>query len=119
MAATAHITLPSIVRGDTWDGLTITGVTIDGEAPSTELASVLIHFRTARTATGDAAHILSSADEEELVIDDAATWTVTAPAQSLPLTAGKWYFDVQFTDDAGAVRTYLDGTLTIIQDITR
>lgn len=119
MACPAQLTLPAHVRGDTWEGFAVTGILIDDAAPATALASVLIHFRSATDATGTADHVLSTADADELVIDDADAWAFTAPAQDLPLAAGKWYYDIQCTDAAGDIRTYIAGTLTIIQDVTR
>lgn len=119
MAKPGSITLPPHVRGDTWDGFSVTEVLIDDAVPAVALASALIHFRTSDDATGEPAHVLSTDDADELVIDDADAWTVTAPAQLLPLAVGRWYFDLQFTDDAGDVRTYVSGKLTVLQDVTR
>ena len=119
MSGPATITLPPVVRGDTWDGFVVTGVLLDDAAPASALASALIHFREATDAEDPAGHELSTDDAAELVIDDAAAWTLRAPAQSLPLAAGKWFFDIQFTDAAGDVRTYVSGTLTVLQDVTR
>ena len=119
MGCPANVILPAHVRGDTWDGFTVTSVLLDGVAPSSALASALIHFRTAKDATGDPDHVLSTADADELVIDDEDAWTLRAPAQLLPLAAGKWYWDLQLTDAAGDTHTYITGTLTILQDVTR
>lgn len=119
MSCPATVTLPSVVRGDTWDGFTITGVLLDDEAPASALASALLHFRSAADAAGDPDHVLDTSDPAELVIDDAAAWTLRAPAQILPLAAGRWVFDLEFTDAAGDVHTYVSGVLTVLQDVTR
>ncbi|MGH2622630.1 MAG: hypothetical protein ACRDE7_03105 [Sphingobacterium sp.] len=38
---------------------------------------------------------------------------------SLTLAAGKYYYDLEVTDEGGFVTTYLKGTWEIIRDITR
>ena len=108
---------PSAVRGDTFNGVTVTGVTVDGANPTTTLASTRIHFRSAPSATPAGLQLTSSGGN--ITISSVTTWACQVSAFSVSLTPGVWYYDWEFTDSAGAVRTYLAGKWRIAQDCTR
>lgn len=112
-------TMPTFVRGDTWQGVDSMTITVNSAAPANSLSSVLTQFRRNRTATGEPLLELSSADASEIVIDDADNWVIQFPPQQLSLPAGTFYYDIQFTDSSGAVKTYVSGTIVVQPDVTR
>lgn len=110
------VTLDSLVRGDTWPGFRVQ-ITINGSKPANDLSSVLMHFRTAKDAPGNPSLALTSSSG--ITINDADLWDVTVNSQILALAAGVWFWDMQFTDVAGNVNTYIEGRLLIVQDVSR
>ena len=111
-------TLPAFTHGDTWDGVPTITITIDDAAPSTALSSVRMHFRTTAAQKGSPLLELTSA-AGDITITSAANWIISIPAQSLDLPVGTLYYDIEFTDTAGTITTYLSGTITVAQDVTR
>ncbi|GAA5124698.1 hypothetical protein JIN84_13015 [Luteolibacter yonseiensis] len=105
--------MDSFLRGDWWDGVPSIRITVNGEPPLSPIVSARLQFRTGNllgcqieTPTG-------------IVIEDAAGWHLSIPAQALALQAGAWNYDLETTDAEDVVRTYIKGTITVIQDITR
>jgi len=114
----AKYDLPGVTRGDEWEGFGVL-VLVNDAAPPVALALVEIHFRATPGATGAPLASLSSADTDQIEITNAATWTYLVQKQTLALPAGRFYHDVQTTDTAGVVKTYLAGTIKVTQDVTR
>jgi len=110
-------TIPAAVTGDTFAGIPELSVTVNGSSPSSSLASVRMQFRTSATAT-TAALELTSADSE-ITINDAAAWNITVEPFSISLDAGNYVYDIEFTDAGGDVKTYVTGTWSVAQDVTR
>lgn len=111
-------TLQPMVRGDQWRGISSITILVNGDPPASTLASARMHFRLSR----DSREIglgLSSAVAGEITIVSAANWQMSVPPRSLNLHAGLWGWDLETTSAAGVVKTYLEGTLLIQQDITR
>lgn len=113
----AKLDLPSVLRGDTFPKFSITGVTVDGAAPTSALAGVQIDFRTSPGASTAA---LSLSTGSGITIDDAAAWAFSVDAFTVTLDAAvRYYFDIETTDAAGTVRTYAAGSWFVGQDVTR
>jgi hypothetical protein len=107
----------SILRGDSWRGLPSIVVRVNGSPPASALASARMQFRQLPVSPS-VGHELSTA-AGSITITSAANWELSIPAQELPLGARLWYWDLETTDAAGTVRTYLKGTLEIQQDVSR
>lgn len=121
MTTPANVTLPSFVRGDTWDGIDEITITVNDAAPPYPLASAKIEFRKG-SKTGDLGHTLSTAPQSGdgiIQVADAALWKLIVPPQDMPLTAAIWHYDIQTTDSQGTVKTYIAGTVTVEQDVTQ
>lgn len=118
MEVSSTYNLPSVKRGDTWDGVPQLQITIGGEAPSGDLASVRLHFRSRPDAPGDPALELGSATGE-IVILDAAAWQIRIPEQILALEPGTWVYDMETVSSTGRTKTYVGGSLLVEHDITR
>jgi hypothetical protein len=114
--ATYH--LPSVVEGDTWAGIPALTVRVNNAAPASALALVRIQIRR-RHDDADALVSLHSGSGGGISIDDAAAWEVSVARRVLDLPAGRYVHDVEFTDAAGEVRTYLAGSLSVGKQVTR
>jgi len=109
--------IPACVSGDTFPGLRISSVTINGAAPTTALASVRVDFRTAPDAAAAALSLNSSSSG--ITINNNATWDFELDAFTITLDADCYFYDIETTDSGGTVRTYLRGSWTVAQDTTR
>lgn len=112
MAPQKYIMQP-VPRGDQWTGVPTITIKVNGLVPAVPLASARMQFRKfdklgAELSTGAGIDIVS-----------AAGWELSIPAQSLPLGAGKWDYDLEAINTDGAVKTYVEGSINIKQDITK
>jgi hypothetical protein len=106
--------LTPVVYGDTWNGVSAvyssTGNTFDSD-----LATVKMSFRDTDGTLGLA--LTSSAG---IVINNANTYNFTvSPITPLTLAVGVWYWSIETTSAAGIIKTYLAGTLEVLDDPTR
>lgn len=109
---------PSVKAGDTWSGFGPVTFTVDGSEPSNAIASVRLQFRTRDQIGGsDYAAQLTSAGGD-ITIDDADAWQITIPAQVLDLDPATYWYDVEITDNAGGIYSWLEGKLSVKPDIT-
>jgi hypothetical protein len=106
--------LTPVVYGDTWNGLSCvyssTGTIFDSN-----LASVRMMFRDTDGNLG-----LSQSSTAGIVINDANLYDFTVTAITpMTLAVGAWYWSIETTSVAGKIKTYLAGTLEILNDPTR
>lgn len=113
MARPAQITLPPIVRGDTWDGISVT-LSSSGTALADSLTSVRMIFHEAAADT-DTLTLTSTGGD--ISITSTAGWEFTVdPITPFPLDPGTQYWNIETTDSAGSIKTYLVGTIQILND---
>lgn len=111
------LTLTPFTEGDTWDGIPSITITINGAQPSSALSVVTLRFKKSGGLLSDVVE-LTSATPAQITITNAATWTLTVPAQIVAdLTAGKWDWRMKFTDAAGKKRTYLADQITVLETV--
>lgn len=96
------------MRGDTWNGFSVSGVLVNGANPSSPATSASLDFYQ-KTAAGLGSPKLTL----PVTIDSAATWGMTVPPQVLTLGAGEWHFRLRVIRADGAKKTYVQGTLII------
>ena len=108
---------PSAVKGDTFDGVAITGVTVDGANPASTLSSTKIQFRPSIASTTTSLELTSA--DSEITISNVTTWACTVVPFTIALAAGTYYYDWEFTDASGNIRTYLAGRWHIAEHVTR
>ena len=101
------------IKGDTFNEL-VFDLTVDGVAVDLTDVDIDIDFRT---APGVSASALSLGVETGIT-KSATTGRFSIDEQIINIPAGVYYYDIQFTYDTGKVKTYLEGTLTILQDVT-
>lgn len=109
--------LPGLVEGDTWTGVPSLRVRVNDAAPPSALALVRLQVRR-RHDDAVAMLSLTSADGG-IVIGDAAEWELSIPPRQIALAAGRYVYDLEFTDAAGTVKTYLAGTMVVHKQVTR
>ncbi len=110
----AETKIPDHKKGDTFDGYQIT-VTYDGGAFPNDLASVI--FTAKPQPQSSTKHQLSTGGNG-ITIADAANWIIQIDEQMINWPAFNYYYDIQFTDVNGRVKTYVYGRWNITQDIT-
>jgi len=109
--------IPAIKTGDTWDGFTISGVTVNSANPANTLSNVAIQFRTAPGASTVALELNTTTSG--ITINNATTWNCTVNSMTVSLDPDTYWWDMQFTDSAGKIKTYLEGKWPIVRDVTR
>jgi hypothetical protein len=107
------IQLPDHTAGDTWEGLTIGPVLINGAQPSEALASCRLYFRKPNGTIGYKLKSAPGTGEGQITISNIDTWLIIVPEQVLPLAVGPWNWDFETTDAAGVIRTLYKGVLNI------
>jgi len=112
MARPAKLKLAPVVYGDTWNGLTVS-MASTGNAFASTLSSVRMHFRDSAGTLG-----LSLASSSGITITSAGSWAFTVDSRVLTLAVGTWYWSIECTDAASQVKTYLAGTIPILNDAT-
>lgn len=98
-------------RGDTWPGMvvTITGLTLAGASAKMQLRDRVNGKKKAEWSTGAT---------NDIAINSGAG-TATVDPLILDYEAGTYVYDLEITLADGTVRTVIQGTLKIIDDITR
>jgi hypothetical protein len=115
MAKPVHIELSPVVINDTWGGLTDCQFTSNGNAFSENLNEVRMHFRDSDNAI---AREMNSTNGGVTIID-ASNWQFTVnPITSLTFSAGTYFWSIETTDTNGKIKTYVSGTLNVVQDAT-
>ena len=111
--------LPAISKGDTFPGLTVDSITVNGSQPTSALASVRMDFRTSPDAATAALSINSATSA--ITISDNAAYTFTIEAFDVTLDPDTYYYDIETTDSGSTptIRTYLKGVWKVVQDVTR
>ena len=104
------------VSGDSWEGIDLISIAINGAPPLFPLASAKIQFR--RTSLGSVALTLDTANNS-IVIEDAALWQISVPSRVVAIDPGDYCWDLQTIDTNGQIKTYLKGVWPILEDITR
>lgn len=105
--------IPDQYKGDTFKGLTFE-VIVNNVAKNLTNTEIKIEFRR-DGKTGAQAKILTVGNG--ITKTDATAGKFSIDAFVVNLAAGVYYYDVQFID-AGVIKTYIQGTWTITQDIT-
>lgn len=119
-APPVKVDLSPFVEGDTWNGIQLIGpVTINGDPPAASLAVARLGFKRNYSDFQHAA-MVSSQDGEggPLEIIDADLWTMSVPAQQLPLLAGQYRWDLETVDSDGEVKTYIGGVIEVTPQTT-
>jgi hypothetical protein len=113
----ATLDLEPFTELTTWEGIPSLTIQRNGTPPPGNLASAEMRFQRTDAAEGSSKEservVLSSADESQIQIVDAAQWEIYVLEQVVPgLTEGNWRWVLETTDDAGKPWIYVIGTIT-------
>lgn len=115
----AFYEMPPIVRGDTWKGVSSIQISFTGGA-LTSLESGRLQFRREKSRGGDPELELNTESSGILILETGnPSWEVSLPKQSLELPVGENYWDLELIDSDDCIQTYLEGSIEILQDVTR
>ncbi len=116
-SAPVDITLTPITEGDTWQGIASIGpVTINGDAPASELASMSLHFVRVNERLPSIKIGSTGVVDAPIVIDNAATWEAHIPIigpSVFNLKQGDYVGSLRTVDAAGVVLTLYTLHLTV------
>lgn len=109
----ATLTLPQHTAGDTWAGFSFGPVT---PAPAYPAASAAVVFRTPAVLGKSVVYTIGTTPGSKgvLTINNASSYTITAPKQNLPLGPGEYVCRLQTVDSQGTKTSYLDMYLTVV-----
>ncbi len=101
--------------GDTWPGIPSISILVNGSVPSVAVVSASLTFSRAGSLPGSTpATGTTLASPSGVTITSTSGWTFAVQPGILPLAQGDWILHFKTTDSAGAVHTWLTGTLTIL-----
>ena len=110
------LALEPFTAGDTWRGIPSITITVNGAPPSSALASVRMRFTPVSNPDATAVELTSAA--AKITISSAANWVVVVPKQAVPaLVAGRWDWQLKFTDATGTVTTYLADSINVLPTV--
>jgi hypothetical protein len=103
---------PKHIKGDTWMPRTFT-IQVNGTAKNLTGASIAMKVRNCNNTV-----LLSLTDGSGLTITDATDGKFKIDSQILDIESGTHNYDIEITDSAGIVKTWIAGKLIVIQDQT-
>lgn len=115
-APPVEIFLKDYYKGDTWIGISVGPIKINGLQPSATIVSCRMHFRDKKLNLGCAFSSKTSSTRNKIIINDSVTWELSILPAILPLDVGEWDWDLEILDSDGVNLTYYHGTLTVLQD---
>jgi hypothetical protein len=108
-------TIPSHLRGDTWDGITSIVLHKNGIPLNLTGATIKMEFRE----DIDSPVVLElSTTNGKITITNALSGTISIPETIIDIPFGKYVYDLQVTLTSGYNKTYMRGTWEIVADIT-
>lgn len=98
------------LKGDTFNGVRFT------LSPTTDLtgATIRTQFKKSKTSKSEKELITGAG----ITIEDAINGIFVWDSFIMDLSTGTYFYDVEITFASGEVKTYLEGTIEITQDVT-
>jgi len=116
MSVAAIIQIDNQYRGDTYDGVQFTLLNTEDSSPiDLTGVSIKIQFRYNSKIGGIQKEIT---DGNGVTISNAVNGVFSIDPFLIDWAPDIYYFDVQMTFTNGVVRTYIQGTIKVIQDVT-
>lgn len=104
------------VQGDSWRGLPVIRIRVNGVAPSIPVASARMVIKKNIDDTEIA--LLLSTEDGTIVINDAGDWYFTVPPIiDFTLAAGNWVYSFKTVRTDGYKRTYFGGQFKILKTV--
>lgn len=103
-------------KGDTFPGVTFT-VTVNASPLNLTNATIKMAVKTSKTAGTTAVKLFTSTSNNFTILD-ATEGIFKFNSQIISIPAGTYFYDIQIVLADGTVKTYIEGTWKILQDIT-
>ena len=116
MSVAAIVNIDDQYKGDTYDGVQFTLLNTEDSSPiDITGAAIKTQFRYNSKIGKVQKEITNGAG---ITISDATNGVFSIDPFLIDWPANTYYFDVEMTFPNGVVRTYIQGTIKVIQDIT-
>ena len=107
---------PTIVKGDTFDGILFT-IIVNGSPLDLTDAHILMSLKL--TSTGAVTQHFSSDNGDGITISSPVTdGKFVIDAQTISFAAATYRYNIKITLSNGIVKTYVGGSWKILQDVT-
>lgn len=106
---------PSHVKGDTFSSRQISFSSVTNNSPI-DLTGAEINIQFKENASSNVAYFWSTSDNS-ITIDNPTNGVITMIAKIINAPASKYIYDIQVNIN-GVIKTYFQGSQTIIQDIS-
>lgn len=106
-----------VFHNDTWKGIPLLTLTVNGVAPAATLASAVMVFNRPNRDPGltpSTGYELTT-EKGDIEILDATLWKLRVKKVVLPLDYGRWEFKIKTTDSDGVVKTRVVGEILILR----
>lgn len=103
-------------RGDTWKGVPMIKILVNGQPPIFPAASARLQFRSSQGVLGCPE---LTTENGGIIIEDAGLWWFSLPKSNLEIMDGRWLYDLETIDTQGDIQTFVEGAQPIKEDITR
>lgn len=116
MGKPAFIKIDDQYKGDTYDGVQFTILNTEDSSP-VDLTGVVIkvQFRFGTKVGAIEKQIVTG---DGITLSDPENGVFSINPFIIDWQAGSYYYDVEMTFQNGNVRTYIEGTIKVIQDVT-
>ena len=108
--------IPDHYRNDTWDGIVFTITDSNGDPIDLSSATVKMQIRRG-IKSGKLEDTRTGSGQAE--VTDGPNGEITIGAYVVDYLAATYYYDVQVTFPDTSVKTYIAGTWTFIEDVTK
>jgi len=115
MATIALYNMPDQYKNDTFNGVQFTIQNSAGDAIDLTGATVATKFRK-NSKTGTVVKSITSGSG--ITVSDPSNGILSYDAFILDWDYGTYYYDLEVTFASGVVKTYVYGTINVIQDVT-
>jgi len=110
----AAYNIPKIIKGDTFNDLQFT-LSINSVVVDLTAYTIACKFRKS-SKTGKVYKSLTTA--AGITLTEAVNGVFQIDAFTCDFDAGTYYYDIEFTDGAGLIDTYIQGQMKVEQDVT-
>lgn len=104
--------------GDTWKGISSITISHNGVPVDLTESVVRIQFRSAHNVASPVVLELSS-KKGQIVFAMPRNGVISIPSQNIEMPIGKYAYDLEVTLIDGTIKTYMEGVLEVIPQITR
>lgn len=116
MAKPAIIKLEDQYKGDTYDGVQFTLLNTEDSSPiDITDSSIRTQFRYL-SKTGDVVKEITNGSG--ITISDSVNGIFSIDSFVIDWVPSTYYYDIEITFSNGSIRTYIEGTIKVIQDVT-